>query len=405
MKKVPLRFIRGGITAPQGFIASGVAVGIKYSGRKDLSLIYSAKPAAVAGVFTTNQMKAAPVLYDQKIVRGGVAQAIISNSGCANAGTGPAGYADTLAVARLAAQQLKLSPSRILVCSTGAIGTRLPLLKMRKGIQAAALRLSRAGSSDAAHAIMTTDLVSKEVAAEFLIAGRPVRIGAIAKGSGMIQPNMATMLAFISTDAAASASFLRTALAQAVNVSFNRITVDNEQSTNDTVLLLANGASGAPAIRPGSREAKVFQEALTAICVQLAKMIARDGEGATKLIEVNVRGARTEKDAARIALRVAGSDLMKAAVHGGDPNVGRILAAVGATPVSIRANNVSVWIGQVPMARNGSALLQNEKNGEKEMRKDPVRFMIDLGMGKASATAWGCDLSAQYVTINAKYRT
>ena len=404
-RKSSIQFIRGGVTAPKGYLAAGVTAGIKYSGRKDLALIFSAPSAKAAAVYTTNVVKAAPVLVNMKRTPSNSVRAILANSGCANACTGTGGVRDALSTANFTAKKLGIREKQVLVFSTGAIGPRLPMAKVQKGILEAVLRLSRSGSAAAALAIKTTDIQTKETAVEISIQGKKVRMGAIAKGSGMIDPTMATMLAFITTDATAPISYLQKTLRQAVAYSFNRITVDNEQSTNDSALLLANGASGAPSIRPGTYGAKIFQNALTEVCVRLAKMIARDGEGATKLMEVRVMGARSESDAARIAKRVAGSLLVKAAVHGGDPNMGRIIAAVGTVGIPVRPDRIDVAVGNVPMARGGRLLLSNEKRAGKEMKKDSITFTIRLGMGRAAATAWGCDLSAEYVRINADYRT
>ncbi len=399
-----IRYISGGVTAPKGFLASGVAVGIKYSGRKDVALIYSVHPATVAGVFTTNYVKAAPVLVGQKVVRSGVAQAIVTNSGCANACTGEGGYRDAVETARLTGHQLNMPAGRVIVCSTGAIGKRLPMDKIRKGISEAAIRLSPSGGQSAAQAILTTDLVTKEVAVEFSVGSHKVRIGGVAKGSGMIHPNMATMLAFITTDAKISRALLKTLLQGAVDESFHRVTVDKDQSTNDTVLLLANGASDVE-IRPKTRALQLFQDGLTAVCIALSRMIARDGEGATRLIEIHVTGARDVQSAAKIARQIAGSDLVKTAVHGGDPNVGRILGAAGAADVPIDEKRLRLWVGPVHLVERGQILWQRESVARKEMRKDPVLFRLDLGLGRAQATAWGCDLSKDYVKINAEYRT
>jgi glutamate N-acetyltransferase/amino-acid N-acetyltransferase len=276
--------------------------------------------------------------------------------------------------------------------------------KVRKGISEAAIRLSPSGGHLAAQAILTTDLVTKEVAVEFKVGRAKIRIGGMAKGSGMIHPQMATMLAFITTDAKISRSLLQKLLQGAVEESFHRITVDKDQSTNDTVLVLANGASDVE-IGPNTTASKLFHEGLSAVCVTLAKMIARDGEGATRLMEIHVTGARDVASAAKIARQIAGSDLVKTAVHGGDPNVGRILGAAGAAGIAIDSKKLRLWVGPVLVAARGQIEWKGESSARKEMRKDPVTFRLDLGLGRAEATAWGCDLSKEYVKINADYRT
>lgn len=373
------------VTAPKGFKAAGIACGIKQSGKPDLSLIFSTVPAVAAGVFTTNQVKGNPVLVSQANLKKGVAQAIISNAGNANTWTGKKGLEDAWEMARLTAKALGIPASRVLVTSTGVIAKPLPMDKIRKGIKVAVKRLSPRGGHAAARAIMTTDTRPKEIAVR---AGK-ITIGGIAKGSGMINPGMAlstgsghaTMHAFITTDAIIDRRTLQKILKNAVDKSFNMISVDNCMSTSDCVFALANGLSGS---RVTGRESRVFIKAFEYVCEYLAKEIARDGEGATKLMEVRVKGARSDEDARKVTKALVGNFLLKAAVYGRDRNVGRILQTVGSTPAKVN------W--------------KEFKFDWKIGRKEDI-IAVNLGAGKFSATAWGCDLTEGYVRINAKYRT
>ena len=375
-----MKKVKGGVTAPKGFTAAGIACGLKKSGKPDLSLIVSAVPAVAVGVFTTNQVKGNPVLVSQAHLKDGKAQAIISNAGNANTWTGKQGLRNAQEMAELTAKALGLRTKDVLVTSTGVIAKPMPMPKIRAGIKKIAKKLSRTGSAAAARAIMTTDLKPKEIAVK--VGG--MTIGGIAKGSGMIEPNMCTMHAFITTDAKVNQKTLQAMLKKAVNKSFNVVSVDNCMSTSDCVFVLANGLSGSEIRNPRSEQGKSFIKAFEFVCEYLAKEIARDGEGASKLMTVKVSGARSEADAKKVVKAVIGNFLLKAAVYGRDKNVGRILQAVGSTPVKV----------------NWPKFKYNWQIGSKE---DIIT--IDLGAGKKSTTGWGCDLTEGYVEINAKYHT
>ena len=372
-----MKKIKGGITAPKGFQAAGIACGLKVSGKTDLSLIFSEVPAAAAGVFTTNQVKGNPVLVSQANLKNGRAQAVISNAGNANTWTGKRGLKDAFAMAEITARALGIRENDVLVTSTGVIARPLPMIKVRSGMRKVAKKLSRQGGSAAARAIMTTDTRVKQIA----VRVGNITIGGMAKGAGMVEPGMATMHAFITTDAKIGTPLLRKILKAAADKSFNMVSVDNCMSTSDCVLALANGMSGT---RVGGRATKAFVKAFEHVCEYLAKEIARDGEGATKLLTVKASGAKSEKDARAVVKALIGSFLLKAAVHGRDRNVGRILQAVGATGAKVNWNKFKF----------------NWKIGAKE---DIIA--VNLGVGKTSAVGWGCDLSAGYVRINAKYHT
>lgn len=368
----------GTVTSPKGFQAAAVACGIKQSGKPDLSLIVSDVPAQAAAVFTTNQVKGNPVLVSMENIKSGLAQAIISNAGNANTWTGKKGLQDAYEMAKLTAQELGIEEKHVLVTSTGVIAKPLPMEKIRRGIKAVTKKLSSSGGHAAARAIMTTDTRPKEIA----IKVGKITIGGIAKGSGMIEPNMATMHAFITTDAVIDHKTLQAMLKQAVDRSFNLISVDNCMSTSDCVFVLANGKSGSRV--KGQVARKRFAKALEEVCVYLAKEIARDGEGATKLIEARVRGARVMEEARMVAKALIGNDLLKAAVYGRDRNAGRIMAAIGATTAKV----------------NWAKFKFDWKIGAKE---DIIT--VKLFAGKCFAQAWGCDLTERYVKINAKYHT
>jgi glutamate N-acetyltransferase/amino-acid N-acetyltransferase len=392
------------ITAPLGFRAAGVAAGIKPD-RLDLALVAADAPCASAGIFTANLAKAAPVLVSQEHLASGRARAIVVNAGCANAGTGEAGLADAREMAALAARALGCAPGEVVVASTGVIGVRLPMDKLRAGIGDAGRRLSRDGGDDAARAIMTTDTRPKQAAASFSASGVTCRVGGMAKGAGMIAPNLATMLAFFTTDACIAPAALRRALVDAVGASLNRITVDGDTSTNDCAVVLASGASGAPEIAHEGRELDAFRHALTDVASQLARMLVRDGEGVTRIAEVRVEGARSAGEADRIARTVAESPLVKTALHGGDPNWGRVLAAVGRAGVPLDVSRVSLFIGDVHVAEAGAARDYVEAQAAAAMREDPVRLLIRLAEGDATGWIWTSDLSHGYVDINAHYRS
>jgi glutamate N-acetyltransferase/amino-acid N-acetyltransferase len=365
------------ITAPKGFKAAAIACGIKKSGKPDLALIYSEVPAVAAGVFTTNQVKGNPVIVSQTYLQDGIAQAIISNSGNANTWTGKRGLGDALETTKLVAESLGIAQSNVLVTSTGVIAKPLPMAKIRPGIKKLVKKLAKGGGKAAARAILTTDTKTKEIAVK---VGK-VTIAGMAKGSGMIEPNMCTMHAFITTDAKVDKRALKKILKDAVNKSFNLVSVDGCMSTSDCVIAMANGLSGTGI---GGRGTKKFVEAFEYVCEYLAKEIAKDGEGAKKLISVKVSGARSQKEAKGVAKALINSPLLKAAVHGRDKNIGRILQAVG----SVRAGV------------NWKKFKFDWKMGKKE---DIIS--VNLAAGKASATGWGCDLTDEYVKINAKYRT
>jgi len=394
----------GAITAPAGFRAAAVAAGVKAEGR-DLALLAADRECAAAAVFTTNRVQAAPVLVSREHLAAGRARAVVVNAGCANAATGEAGLADARETAALTARALGCRPSEVVVASTGVIGTRLPMDKLRAGIAAAAARLDRNAGGDAARAILTTDTRPKEARVTFATGGRTLSVGAMAKGAGMIAPNMATMLAFFTTDAAVEPRLLGRALRQAVGASLNRITVDGDTSTNDMAVVLASGAGGAGAIESEGRDFDALRAALEEAARRIAEMIVRDGEGATRVAEVRVEGARTAADADRIARVVAESPLVKTALHGGDPNWGRILAAVGRAGVELDVGRVDVFLGDVWVAERGAAREYDEPAAHRAMIADPVRIRVRLGEGEAAGWIWTCDLSRAYVDINAHYRS
>lgn len=401
-----MKDISGSITAPRGFWAQGVFADMKKKEKKDVAVIYSQQMCTAAGLFTTNLVRAACVDVSRHHLQNGRAQAIVVNSGNANACTGEQGWADTVRMAELTAQCLDIHPQEVVVASTGVIGVNLCMDKIEKGIRAAVDDLSQEGAHHAALAIMTTDLMVKEIAVEISLQGKPVRIGAIAKGSGMIHPNMATMLAFFTTDAAIDSRCLRQAFAQAVNQSFNMVSVDRDTSTNDMAVILANGMAENHIITgTDSPDFQVFQEALSHVAVTLAKMIARDGEGATRMIEIRVIHGPSQEASRTIARSIAGSNLMKAAVFGEDANWGRILAAAGYSGADFDPGRVDIYLGQEKMAENGMGLGFNEERARQELQKDPVIITVDLKSGPEEAVAWGCDLTYDYVRINAAYRT
>jgi glutamate N-acetyltransferase / amino-acid N-acetyltransferase len=393
----------GGITAPKGYKAAGLACGIKKSGKKDLALILSDVPANAAAMFTTNKVKAAPVILSMDHIKGGRAQAIIANAGCANACTGAEGLEDARMMVRSVASLFNIPVKTVLVASTGTIGSRLPMKKIMEGVRSLQKKLSVSGGRDAAEAILTTDLSKKEIAVKLKAGGKTITIAGIAKGSGMIAPNMATMFAFITTDAFVSSGKLKKYLFEAVDNSFNMTVVDKDTSTNDCVFALANGMAGNRAFN--SKEEKEFKRALEFVCAYLAKEIARDGEGATKLMEVKVEGAKTRDEARSVAHSVAGSDLVKSAMFGEDPNFGRILAAVGYSGADVRPDLINVFIGETQVAKNGCAIPFNVNVARKHLKGKEISVNIMLGQGTHMATAWGCDLTYDYVKINAEYHT
>ena len=394
-----------GVTFPKGFKAAGVKAGIKKSGNLDLALIYTEKEAAVAGVFTKNAVAAAPVIVSREVVKGGKAHAIVANAGCANACTGETGLANARKMAALAAAEVGCAPDEVLVGSTGIIGVNLPMDKLEAGIKAAAAELSEDGSKNAGNAIITTDTYSKACSCEVEIGGQAVRFGAIAKGSGMIQPNMATMLCYITTDANISSQLMQKALSEIVEVSFNMISVDGDMSTNDTVLVLANGASGEAEITDGSPEYEKFYATLKEICQELSKRIAADGEGATKFLTINVSGTKTFEDAKTVAMSIAKSPLVKTAFFGEDPNWGRVICAVGYAGIPMVPEKTVIKFGGVPVYANGLGAEFNEDDIHKVMAEHDIVIDVEMGMGDAKATVWSCDFSYEYVKINGEYHT
>lgn len=396
--------VEGGVTAPRGFRAAGVHAGIKRK-RKDISLIVSDRPAAAAGTFTTNQVKAAPLQVTREHLQDGYARAIVVNSGVANACTGEQGEIDARRMAELTAELIGAKPDDILVGSTGVIGEQLPMERVEAGIRSAWLQCDTDGWQDAAEGILTTDTRTKVGAFEFTLDDVSVRIGGIAKGSGMIHPNMATMLAFITTDAAVEPTYLQEALGRAVTQSFNMISVDGDTSTNDMVLVLANGAAGNKPLQADDPEAALFENALQSLCIQLAKEIARDGEGATKLIEIQVSGAKSDEDARTVARTVSRSNLVKTAIYGEDANWGRILCASGYSDAVIDPKQIDIFLGDIQVARGGEPCPFDEEKASEILREPEVTVAISLGIGEHRATAWTCDLTYEYVKINASYRT
>ncbi|WNZ22587.1 MAG: bifunctional ornithine acetyltransferase/N-acetylglutamate synthase [Leptolyngbya sp. IPPAS B-1204] len=407
--------ITGGVTAPKGYRAAGIAAGLKPSGAPDLALIVSDVDAIAAGVFTTSQVKAACVDYcRQRLQAKSVARAILCNAGQANAATGAQGWADANESAELLARELGISPELVLVASTGVIGQRIKMDQLRTGIPQLVAAASPTGSDAAAKAIITTDLVTKSFALETTMDGRPVRIGGICKGSGMIHPNMATMLAFVTCDAAISPHLWQQMVSRAADKSFNQITVDGDTSTNDSLIALANGESRTPAITEPGPEADKLEAMLTEVCMGMAKAIARDGEGATCLLEIRVSGTSDDAAARQIARTIAGSALFKAAVFGRDPNWGRIAAAAGRAGVPFDQENLRVQLGDFVLMENGQPLPFDRAAASRYMKQaaageylksDTVRVSVSVGNGSGTGAAWGCDLSYDYVKINAEYTT
>jgi glutamate N-acetyltransferase/amino-acid N-acetyltransferase len=396
---------QGGVTAPTGFRAAGMYCGIRKV-KKDIAMIVSEVPATSAGVFTLNKTQAACVLVDKiQLKRSPVCSAIVVNSGNANACTGERGLNDTWDMVKTTAQALNLPEEQVMVSSTGVIGQYMPMDKVVPAIAQLAARLSTSGNSDAAEAIMTTDTFPKEAAVHFTLGKKVVTIGGVAKGSGMIAPNMATMLAFITTDVAISGELLSKALRAANNRSFNRITVDGDMSTNDMVLVMANGLAGNAPLTENSEEFQLFKAALEYVLIKLAKMIAKDGEGATKLIEIMVKGAQSEEEAAQAARAVANSNLVKTAIHGADANWGRILAAVGYSGIDFNPDNVEISFGDLPILKKDYEIVLDEEKAKELLLKDSVVIVVDLNQGSQFARFWTCDLTKEYVHINASYRS
>ncbi len=397
--------VPGGVTAPSGFLAGGLYAGIRKA-KKDLAIIYSPTPAIAASVFTTNKTQAAPVLVDkEQLAHSSACRAIVVNSGNANAWTGDRGMKDAWAMVDATASALNIPRSEVLVSSTGVIGQYLPIDKILVGITHLAGSLTTTGSADAAEAIMTTDTFAKEIAVRFTVDGIPVTIGAIAKGSGMIAPNMATMLGFATTDAAIEPAALQQALTAANRVSFNRLTVDGDTSTNDMMAVLANGKAGNAMITSGTNAFRQFTSALEYVLIHLAKLIARDGEGATKLVEIHVFGASSEEAAERAAGTIANSNLVKTAIHGADANWGRIIAAVGRAGIDFDPARVEIGFNDLPVLRQNYEIVLDEEKAKVELSKDHIALQVNLNQGSAGAVFYTCDLTKEYIHINASYRS
>lgn len=398
--------IEGGVTAPKGYRASGVAAAIKPgSTKKDCALVASDSLAAAAGAFTKNLFKAPPVQWTEQAVRRGFVRAVFVNSGNANACTGEQGFNDARTIAEKVAEGLEASPEEVAVLSTGVIGVTLPMDRISTGIAGCLRGLSPTGSIDAARAIMTTDTVPKERAVEIHCAGGKVRIGAIAKGSGMISPNMATMICVVTTDAKVSAKTLKALVKEAVQASFNQMCVDNDMSTSDSVVCMANGAAGLPEITPDSPDFQCFETALTALFIEMAKALVKDGEGATKLVEIRISGTKNDDDAKTIARAIANSQLCKTAFYGGDPNWGRIACAAGYSGVKFDTNQLSLWLDDVMVMTKGMPAEYEEAEAAARMKKPEFLVRMQVGDGPGEATFWTSDLSYKYVEINADYRT
>lgn len=407
-----MKVIEGGVTAAKGFQAANTAAGIKYKDRDDMALIFSEKPCKVAGTFTKNVVKAAPVKWDQQIVaKSPFAQVVVVNAGIANACTGQEGMEYCRQTAQCASEALQIPQDAVLVASTGVIGMQLPMEKLTSGIKTMVPNLSamlEAGEA-AAKAIMTTDTHKKEAAVTFTIGDKEVTIGGMSKGSGMIHPNMCTMLAFITTDVAISKELLQEALSEVVGDTYNMISVDGDTSTNDTCLVLANGMAENDEICEKGEAYDKFVEALFMVNESLAKMMAGDGEGATALFEVKVLGAKTKEEAVKLSKSVVTSSLTKAAIYGHDANWGRILCALGYSGVEFDPEKVDLYFesknGKLKIVENGVAIAYSEEEATKILSADAVTAICDMKQGDAKATAWGCDLTHEYVTINADYRS
>ena len=396
----------GTITSPKGFVAGGISAGIKTSSENnlDLGIVKSKNLSNVAATFTSNKVVSPSVTVSkEKIALGNLAQAIIVNSGCANCCVGKQGYLDAQEMCDLAAAHYSISSENIFVASTGMIGVELPMALIRNNI--GNINLTEDGGHDFAKSIMTTATRQKEIAVSFEVDGSRVTIGAVAKGVGMIHPNMATMLCFISTDANVESNFLQTSLKNAVDTSFNMIDVDGDQSTNDSVFVMANGVSGISEINHNSNSANDFQEALSYICTQLAKELVKDGEGAQRLLEVTVEGANSLSDARKAARSVVGSLLVKSMVHGGDPNWGRIMMALGKSEIQVIESEIDIYLNDIHIVHEGGSIPFLKEAVVSAMRVDEVNFKININQGNESATAWGCDMTEEYVIFNSAYST
>jgi glutamate N-acetyltransferase/amino-acid N-acetyltransferase len=401
-----VEWLEGGITAVPGILAGGVAAGIKPSGKKDLALIHSPSPARSAAVFTTNQVKGAPVLVSMEHARSGAAQAILASSGCANVCTGERGMKDAREMTRMVADLLGIPPTHVLIAATGVIGVPLPMDKVRVALPRVVKALSPQGGRAAAEAIMTTDTRPKEAALRVEVNGRSVTMGAIAKGVGMLEPHLATMFCFVATDAAVARGVLPGVLRRAVERSFNRATVDSDQSTSDTVAVLANGLAENRPVEVGGRGLRQFAGALEALLIRMARMLVADGEGATKLVAIAVRGAASRRDALVAARSVATSPLVKTAINGADPNWGRIMMALGKSAARVDQDKVAIAFGEEALVERGVLREGVRLERIREiMGGQEYEITIDLGLGRGEDRVWGCDLSEEYVRINGKYTT
>jgi len=395
----------GTVTTPHGFHAGATAAGIKQGSKDklDLGILFSQEPCVAAGLFTTSRIKSAPEVLCRERLKKGRAIAVVVNSGCANASTGEPGLADAAEMSALTAKAIGTDPEEVLVASTGVIGQRLPMERIRDGLNH--ISLSDNGGHELARAMMTTDTVPKETAVAVSTEGLQFTIGGVVKGSGMIHPNMATLLCFLTTDASVEPDFLQQALRRSADISFNMVSIDGDTSPSDTLLLLANGMAGNPAISPDSQPAELFQQALDRVCIHLAKAVARDGEGATKLLEVTVNGATSKTDAVLAARTIVSSALWKAAVYGRDPNWGRVVAALGRSGAEVEEARLDLCIGDIPVLKGGTPQPYDEPGVVRALEREEVPVTVDLNLGTASATAWGCDLTEKYVIINSQYTT
>lgn len=394
-----------GVTFAKGFTAAGVKAGIKKSGNLDVAVIYTKTQAVVAGTFTQNKVAAAPVYVSKEVVATGTAHAIVANAGCANACTGQQGLDDAHKMAQIAADELGVNADDVIVGSTGVIGVNLPMDKLEAGIKDAVANLSADGSGNAGRAIITTDTHSKSVTCEFELSGKTVRMGAIAKGSGMIRPNMATMLCYITTDIAIDQTLLQKAVSGCVEKSFNMISVDGDMSTNDMVIILANGEANNAKITEENADYQIFFDKLMMLCTELAKQIAADGEGASKFLTINVKGAKSFADAKTVGMAIANSPLVKTAFFGEDPNWGRVICAVGYSGADMVPEKTVVKFGGITIFANGTGATYDEKALAHVMKEKDIVIDIELNMGQEDATVWSCDLSYEYVKINGEYHT
>jgi glutamate N-acetyltransferase/amino-acid N-acetyltransferase len=404
--KAQIKAVPGGtVTSPGGFLAGAVSAGInkRAAGKLDLAVLFSETPCTAVGVFTTSQLQGAPVVLTRQRLEKGRTRAIVVNSGCSNSFTGEKGMVDAAEVTSLVAQGLGIEAEEVLVASTGVIGVPLPMKQIR--VSLGQITMSPEGGHDLARAMMTTDTMPKETAVSVKVGEKGFTVGGVAKGSGMIHPNMATLLCFLTTDAAVERGFLGSALGKAVEASFNMVSVDGDTSPSDMVLLLANGRAGGEPISADSQQAEAFQQALEQVCIYLARLVAADGEGASKLIEVAVDGAADLSQARRAARAVVSSALVKAAIHGADPNWGRVVAAVGRSGADMDESKIDLYLGDIQVIKAGGALKANKREVGQVLKSEEIDLRLNLNLGLGRATAWGCDLSEEYVAINSKYMT